>query len=115
MIDKNELKEKIAKNIKGNSSLERQTNFFLDAICESAPGMPDIWAGGMTSSGKETYKSIKFVWRNGERGKWIEFCLCDTVMGYLDVNGNRMEIRWLATEKGAKEAFQSAFRYIFGE
>ena len=114
MINKTELKEKIAKNIKGNLSLEKQTNFFLDAIAESAPEMPDIWTGGRSSRGKESYKSIRLIWRNEKTRKWIEFCLCDTVMGYLDVYGNKTEIRWLATEKGAKEAFQSAFRYVFG-
>lgn len=115
MIDKSELQNKIAKNIKGNLSLEKQTNFFLDAIAEFAPEMPDIWTGGGSGKDVEEYQNIRLCWLNERNDKWIEFSLSDKYMGWLDVNGKRTEIRFMSTKNGAKEAFQSAFRYVFGE
>ena len=120
--EKTKLFERIRNTSAGaNESLMMQIEFFADAICEFMPFQPEIWNGGMQTKQIQSVH-LRLIWSTSKSShlpsksqKYIEFLLSDKSKGFLDVNGNRTSIVWLATEEGAKEAFKSAFEFIFGE
>lgn len=108
-----QLMERIRKNTP-NEKLLLQADFFTEALVLAMPFQPDIWTGGTRTKTRRS-NHLRLVWQNPKDNKFIELFLADDAKGFFDVDGNRTSIIWIATEEGARDAFRSAFEFIFGE
>ena len=98
-----------------NEKLMLQVEFFADAIANSMTCPPQIWNGKGLVKGKSESNHLRLCWNNPVNEKWIELILSDSSAGVLVVDGNLTNLKWIATEESAAEAFKSAFRYVYGE